>query len=521
MVQFIQTLFLHWQRWRRWLLWAGLVGLGLGAAAWLLWATAPYGIGIRTDSVAYIWSAQNLVKGIGLGRLNGAGLLKPMTHWPPLYSLILSLPLLVKIDIYAAARWLGALFTGASLLLAGLVVERLTASLWFALGVAAVLLVAPGLWESNLYAMSEPLYLLLSLAALLAMESYVRRGGRARFAAAAACLALAFLSRYVGAALIAAVALALLTCTQWPWRRRITTAVSLGALACLPMLLWMAYNQLVAGAAATDRALGLFLIPATHFPLLGQTILRWVSPAGVTFDIGGWKLLLAAAAVAWGFLAHLAAPSQPASSPAGERFPFLARLLAIYTLLYALFVVASRLFFDPLISIFDERIIFPISANLLFLAAWGLNAVKVRLEGYRWWAGAGLAVVVVMAGWSFFQVYRIDSAPTIRFSREVGMGLAPMRLHPPEAISAFLALPSPGVVYTNDIERLYLYSGRYSYQSNDRTPEDFQALGQRIAGTRFVFVAIDSPGFIENLLLGIPDLKVIYNDGGSAVLTSP
>jgi hypothetical protein len=76
-------------------------------------ATSSHGVGVRTDSVAYLWGAENLAKGLGLGRLNGLGELKPMTHWPPFYPLLLTLFELAGIPALAGARYLGAVLVAA------------------------------------------------------------------------------------------------------------------------------------------------------------------------------------------------------------------------------------------------------------------------------------------------------------------------------------------------------------------------------------------------------------------------
>ncbi len=91
-----------------------------------LWATETYGVGIRTDSVAYLWSSENLAKGIGLGRLDGAGNFRPYTHWPPLYPILLTIPRLMGFDGMESARWLGALCITLLIVVTGLAVSRLT-----------------------------------------------------------------------------------------------------------------------------------------------------------------------------------------------------------------------------------------------------------------------------------------------------------------------------------------------------------------------------------------------------------
>ena len=83
------------------------IGL-LGAAGVLLflWGTFPNGIGIRTDSVAYLWSAESLARGIGLGTLDAFGKFKPLIHFPPLYPILLAVFEAFNIDGMTGAVWL-------------------------------------------------------------------------------------------------------------------------------------------------------------------------------------------------------------------------------------------------------------------------------------------------------------------------------------------------------------------------------------------------------------------------------
>ncbi len=100
-----------------------LIVLGISL---FLWGTAPHGIGMRTDSVTYLWSARDLAHGIGLGTVDGFGKFKPLNHFPPLYPVLLAAFEGLGVSGLEAARWLGALFVGLNILLSGLILARLT-----------------------------------------------------------------------------------------------------------------------------------------------------------------------------------------------------------------------------------------------------------------------------------------------------------------------------------------------------------------------------------------------------------
>ncbi len=132
--------------------------LVLAFSTWrtFLSATSVYGVGVRSDSVEYLWTAENLARGLGFGRLNGLGEFKPITHWPPFYPFLLSLLFKAGVPLLVGARYLGALMDALIIFLAGLSVARLTRSVWFSLAAAFILCYSPGFWNMSLDAMTEP-----------------------------------------------------------------------------------------------------------------------------------------------------------------------------------------------------------------------------------------------------------------------------------------------------------------------------------------------------------------------------
>lgn len=67
-----------------------LMVLVAAGACTLVWANTRWGVGLRGDSYAYISGARNLADGLGYSRVSGGGEVKPITHFPPLFSLLLA-----------------------------------------------------------------------------------------------------------------------------------------------------------------------------------------------------------------------------------------------------------------------------------------------------------------------------------------------------------------------------------------------------------------------------------------------
>ena len=81
--------------------------LALGGGLLVLFAS-PWGIGLSPDSVQYIQAARNLRLGFGLSIWGKQGY-QPLTHFPPLYPLILAVAASSRETILAWAHGLQAI----------------------------------------------------------------------------------------------------------------------------------------------------------------------------------------------------------------------------------------------------------------------------------------------------------------------------------------------------------------------------------------------------------------------------
>ena len=145
-----------------------LLLLSLLAVALVLLATR-FGIGVTPDSTVYLEAARNLLNGRGLIALAADGELRPMTHYPPLYSSLLALIGLGHVSIAGAARWLQAILFGANVLLVGLVIARSARnSFWLPMVGALLMLTAPDVVAIHTLALTEPLFILLAVGCLAA-----------------------------------------------------------------------------------------------------------------------------------------------------------------------------------------------------------------------------------------------------------------------------------------------------------------------------------------------------------------
>ncbi len=255
----------------------GIFCLGALAAAAALLATL-HGIGLRSDSAVYVAAARNLLAGNGLSWLSGGGEIRPMTLHAPLLSILLAGAEAIGVDAIAFARVLNAVCLGLEVMLVGALAKRMTRSSAFGLLAALVMAGTGEMLRVHAWLMSEPLFIVLTLAGVLALLQYPGDGRRLWLMLGAMAFGLAGLSRYGGLALPAAGALYLVLDSSTRWRRRLEDAALMLAIGLTPSAAWMARNYLLTGQTG-GRSFGvhLELWPSLRDQAMA-ILLNWFAP---------------------------------------------------------------------------------------------------------------------------------------------------------------------------------------------------------------------------------------------------
>jgi 4-amino-4-deoxy-L-arabinose transferase-like glycosyltransferase len=365
------------QRHRLALLFAVLIAQALAGAAGIVYATVR-GAATSIDSLAYIGAARTLLQGDGLLALAYDGTFQPMTHYPPFYSVLLAAVGLFGIDPLDAARGGCALFMAANVLLSGLAIYRLTRGLWWpAILGALLMLLAPGITMVHAWAWAEPPFLLLCILAFLLLDVYTHSARRGALWLAGAVLGLACLTRYTGLALVATAALWVLWSGPGAGRRRLTDALLLGLLGCVPLGLWFARNLLVSGGLA-DRQI-------IYHPITGKlareglaTLAQWVLPGRAP---SLWLALIPIALFVLVLGAGLVLQSRSSDASDAERVARRAPLVpGLFVLVYAVTLLVSISWFDAHTPL-DDRILSPAYCAGLICV---LSTLGVLLRRAHW-----------------------------------------------------------------------------------------------------------------------------------------
>ena len=233
-----------------------LAALSLFAAGVVLLRNASYGPAISYDATVYISVARSLLDGDGFVQFDS----RPYTRAAPLYPTLLAAAGAPGFDPRDAAGPLNAAVFGLTVFAAGWWLRRRVRSQFLlAFGCLAVALSAPlARFASN--AMSESLFILLTVLALYHADRRAAGGGRSTLIWAIAFTALACLTRYVGVSLIAAIALMLALPSGASRRRNLGESALFVAAPAAPLCLWLLLpNPSAPQDAASDYVSGFYL----------------------------------------------------------------------------------------------------------------------------------------------------------------------------------------------------------------------------------------------------------------------
>lgn len=424
---------------RRWQPWALLLAPAILAALISLWGTA-FAPATNEDSAAYICGAQALLE---KGAFLACGSSRPQIWFPPFYSFLLAGLDAVGLWRMDGARALCAICFAISTLLTGALLYTSTYSLVLSIVGEFIFLTMGDLVTAHLYAMSEaPFVVLLLLFTLWTWRALDDDRTRWLVGAGLAAAA-ASLTRYMGASLILAGGAAIACYDARPLRIRLRRAAIFLVSACVPVAVWMCRN-LYDSRTLTLRRWGYYSLDAGQYPKAAYTVVRWFYPfssevctaIGAPVIIG--VLLAFAVVIYWN-------PGK------------LAWLLAVVALTNVAFIVTSRLFLDPYV-VFAGRMLVPILVCLLIVTLLVVYTILTTPKVNLRWQGIAITLtglfLIVNAG----QAHEI-----LNFGRDRGYELS-WRYFRESALIGWLSnLPPDTVIYSDEIEPIFFFSGRIAY----------------------------------------------------------
>ena len=429
----------------------GLFFFGLCAlvlvAVWLMLYSTPFGIGIWLDSLHYVSAAESLMDGLGFGRVSGCGSFKPMTHYPPFYSLTMAAFSPLGLSPIRAARVISALCFGATVFFSGFSIYKMNRNRVLALLGAGLIVLSPVILKTFSWALSEPLFVPLILAGLLLLAQYFEEQRLLYLIGAGGLLGMAFLTRYVGIAFIVSAGIILFFDHRINRKQKLRDITLLGVLSIGPVILWLIRNFFMMRTVA-DRNFDWHPPETEAWVSLSSTILGWFLPktwtAGreiywwIGFVITGTFCLVAWVYISW------------RKGKLSWKVPYLELLFVTSIMVYMVLLGISLTFFDPN-TVLNDRILIPVYILLIILLV--SQAGKAIQSRQR------IPKVFTLICLGLFLVWQIHSGYLmIQDLRKDGQGYASSVWRSAMIIKELRELRS-SLVYSNDITAVYFLAG--------------------------------------------------------------
>jgi hypothetical protein len=446
---------------KRWIFLLVLVGLSfIGMTA--LWRSTPYGLGLVNDSATYVEGASNLMAGKGYVRVSGGGEIKPITHFPPLFSILLAGMGLAGVDLLVGARVLITLLFGVDILLVGLSVYRISHSVGFACLGAILLAVSDLHLGVYSFALSEPLFLTLMLAAYLLLSLTFDHPHWSWPLLTGLILSLAYLTRYAGVSLIITATLVIVLLRSPQILKRLGLMLA-GAL--IPIILWQLYGLATNGIGSLGNRQLLWhpIALQTLFEAL-KNLLTWIAPDDLLAYGSIWgralslfSLLLIPALIAWvvWVVWHRLRRTGKQESLKGDLA--LAFTQALHIPIYLGFMIISLTFFDASTPLNDRILaIIYIPEMILFSSAlaWLWSLLERPRAGWRWVVVIFCLLLVVFSA-------KDGYAAVSQLGRE-GQGFAHRGISESPAIE-IIRVMHPTLIYSNKPGAIFLLTGKTAY----------------------------------------------------------
>jgi hypothetical protein len=415
--------------------------------------TTQWGVGVTTDSTIYINVARNLLQGYGWSHPPGS----PMTHYPPLYPLVLSLSGLLGSDPIDGARWVQAFLFFATLLCSGVMIYGATNSSTLA-WITGLLLLLTSNTMIYVYdfAWSESLFILLCLAGFLLLGKYFEESRQRLLLASSIMIGLAFLTRYAGVSLVITGCLCILLISPLSIYKRFIATMLFAVVSVLPTGLWFIRNRIVSGTLA-NRTLVSHPITANHVDSAILTISRWLClPEDWPLRVRGGILVIFAVIILTGYVILLKDQLKNNENQKNNHILYIPSLLIIFTISYLSFLAMSISFIDAHTP-FDDRILAPLYV---------VSVIGIVCLAYNIWLQFGkkrvFAALFLIVSFLFVGVQIIKSTPLVASLHYEGIGFSSKYWRYSKIIEIVKSVPPDTIIYTNGPDAIDILTGKSS-----------------------------------------------------------
>jgi hypothetical protein len=415
--------------------------------------------GVGGDSVQYVMGAENILDGEGYARFTGEGETRPITGFPPLYSVVLAGLGLVGVDLFEGAQILNALLFGGSIFISGVLIWGYTRSLWAMVIGNALILTSLSLVKIHGMVMTEPLFIFLMLLTIFTLTKYISAHRLSYLILSSIMISLATITRYAGLGLLGAGGLSILLLSRTNWKRRLVDCAVLSGFTFVPLYFWLRRNT-SAGGTAVNRELIFHPMDLKLARVFLAEIASWFAPRILGLSRPLRNVIVLIMALPWPTLFYLQELRQFFKGKGSSRKAFwsLPWILAFYIFSYFVILIINSTLLDAGTSMGAPiRYLAPV-----FVAVVIIFAIAVQQLIERWGVGNIPKLLALSISVTLIVLYTLQVLDLVSNPISVG-GYFEYKYKRADAVREFEALESDIPIISNNPEMVYIMSNRTAY----------------------------------------------------------
>lgn len=293
-----------------------LVVLSIIGVALILLREINYGVGLSSDSRAYVAAARSLLEGNWFTNWSG----EPTAKIAPLFPAVLAFFGLFGLKVITAAAYVNAIAFGLIILATTMWLKNYVKSRFLIVWTGCAIALFVPLADLSSIVMTDTLFILFTILSWYTLDRFIVTNSRSIMILSATYAALAWLTRYHGAAFVATAFLVILAQPSSTFPKKTRQAVVYATIAGAPIAGWFVRNLIVTRTFAGVRTDHLQYqdplildsitselvywtlgdIGSNFFSTLSDTLIG-VSETGISFPVISFKAVLLLA-VAFGII---------------------------------------------------------------------------------------------------------------------------------------------------------------------------------------------------------------------------
>lgn len=401
--------------------------------------STKWGIGLMPDSVQYITGARKLLDGGGISKLG--------THYPPLYYYFIAVFGLFSESILDSLRVLHIAIYVMTILTIGILTYRMTdRSHFYSIGAMLSVALSASMLQIFVVALSEPLFLYFSLVGIYFLSVFFEKNEIGYLVVASMLFGLSFLTRYASAPLVLTALLMIASCKSLIGRR-VQSICLLFIFSVVPVVSWAMVNYSI--GVSIDRQIKFHPVGYVHWKQFSQTICKWFSYSN---DFCFESVVFVLVIYLIYFLCKNRLDSGHAKNISSQSFVNFSLLFAP---IYICFLVFSISLFDAHTPL-DNRLLSPVYLFLLLSLILLARKTQVLVSGRYSKLFVFFVFIFLFSGFS-------KAGNQMEEYIKSGIGYASPNVVTSGIVKCLRDLNKNKIIYTNAPDLITLYLNRDSY----------------------------------------------------------